>query len=794
MAKTAQGFYAYPSQPPRFAETIEEAIKDINSRGEGNIHVDSWKDLRTTGKPIITEICREIRKSDIFLCDITGLNTNVLFELGFAVAQNKRIWITVDNAVPSHIEAAQQLGSVINNLGYSAYSNHEQIVSAFFKEHPWSDSQATPLSEFASLLGSSRDQVDTKDIFYLKSVLEHTASKKLSKFLKQLHRSILVDDASENRYQPFQRYLRNINNSRCVVIHLLSDEHSGGRLVANPKYAFLGGMTYGFGKPLLMLSQEPYQTPLDYQELLIVHATAQECVSAAESWLASVFIKGARRTATSLESQTEAKDSGLTLLEISLGEPVAEDEADTLDRYFVETGQYRRALTARIALFVGRKGTGKTANLLRIGQYFAANQRNLVITIKPVAFHLEAFVSLVEQYFQARQDSQPLTELLWAFLVYTAIADQVYQGLSSRPPYYDPTEEERTLIAYVQAHAEVVAADLGEKTEYLLGRVRLLVDAGNDARTVFHQITTQHLDPLVAAITGILRPYQELVLLFDNLDKAWDLGRDLHGQGDVLLGLLGVQRVLQRDLERAKGDTRLLIFLREDIFNYIMDNVAREPDKVLLNTHRITWEDPDLLLRVIEERFLSNDDTVARVDVWTKYFATSAGGMPIREFLSTHVLPRPRDLVYVLSNAIDESINHNHGQIMDDDLNRALGTYFEFLVQNTETELYSLTPDIRDVILSFYGMSVSMSARGFLQRLRRLSISGTVEAVTEALVSVPFVGVEVDGRTTYGYTNLGAETVLHSILADARRMIGTRRVRIHPAFEVGLRLKEAHRQ
>ena len=72
-------FVAYPALPDSLSETIEEGIKRI---GKSQIvEIDSWKSVSVTGKFIMAEICKAIERRDIFICDLTNLNQNVLFEL-----------------------------------------------------------------------------------------------------------------------------------------------------------------------------------------------------------------------------------------------------------------------------------------------------------------------------------------------------------------------------------------------------------------------------------------------------------------------------------------------------------------------------------------------------------------------------------------------------------------------------------------------------------------------------------------------------------------------------------------
>ena len=85
------GFFAYASTPPDIPATISAAIQSINQTQTAKIK--SWESLQINGKYIIAEICAAIDASDFFCADVTGINPNVMFELGFAIARNKRIWL-----------------------------------------------------------------------------------------------------------------------------------------------------------------------------------------------------------------------------------------------------------------------------------------------------------------------------------------------------------------------------------------------------------------------------------------------------------------------------------------------------------------------------------------------------------------------------------------------------------------------------------------------------------------------------------------------------------------------------
>src|SRR5579859_4282070 len=90
------GFAAYPSTGP-IPEVFHNAIREINKTR--SIEIVSWEDTRVDGKVIIDVICDHIRQADFFIADLTGINPNVLFELGYAIAKNKRIWTLIDRSI-----------------------------------------------------------------------------------------------------------------------------------------------------------------------------------------------------------------------------------------------------------------------------------------------------------------------------------------------------------------------------------------------------------------------------------------------------------------------------------------------------------------------------------------------------------------------------------------------------------------------------------------------------------------------------------------------------------------------
>lgn len=70
-------------------EDIRLAVKQINE--SKNIEITTWEDLAIGGKYIIKGILDAIDRCDLFICDLTYLNFNVLYELGYAISKQKNL-------------------------------------------------------------------------------------------------------------------------------------------------------------------------------------------------------------------------------------------------------------------------------------------------------------------------------------------------------------------------------------------------------------------------------------------------------------------------------------------------------------------------------------------------------------------------------------------------------------------------------------------------------------------------------------------------------------------------------
>ncbi|MGC2110594.1 MAG: hypothetical protein WA655_13815, partial [Candidatus Korobacteraceae bacterium] len=515
-------FFAYPSQPKLDAEIFRRAAEEISK--SQRVHVTTWESLNVSGRIIIDEICRAIDDSQLFAANLTDLNANVMFELGYAIARDKRIWFLLDTSI-TNVKTDFTEFRLLTTVGYDEFVNSEQVVKAFYREDLINEGVTLFESHIKPSVGPSNED----RLLYLKSLWDTEASTTLTKRISASSIKACVDDPRESAFQSLVWYGQNCYSNAAVFCHFTSSNRQGSKL-HNAKQALACGMAYGFGKPLLMVAEADYLAPLDYRDLLQSYGSAKQAVDRLEAWLAPIETQYDKsRKIQDAHAQVVKLATELNDFQFHLGDYVAENEAEEIDEYFVETSAYREALEGRQTIFVGRKGTGKTANFLRLGSKLAEDHGNLVCTITPVAYEIDTLVSLFKKYSHRDRKGYVL-ESLWKFLIYTEIANSAVQQIESRPVWKQPSESEKALMRLVTQEGSVLSGDFSVRLERAVKPLLDLPESSgveSERAAISELLHSQVLSQLRALLGKVLSSKKRVAVIVDNLDKPWTKHADI---------------------------------------------------------------------------------------------------------------------------------------------------------------------------------------------------------------------------------------------------------------------------
>ena len=781
MNNLACTFFGYPSQPSILRDTLAEASRLIGETGLTK--VETWETLKTGGQIIISTICEAIDRASLSCFDLTTLNQNVMFEVGYAIGANRPIWLTRDTT-DIHSRQIWRQVQLLTPVGYIGYENAEDIRQKFIQDQPQVNTPTIFEKEIEPNLVAGREI----DVFYLKSVIDTEPSRRLTQRIRRYESrglQLSVDDATESNIQPLHWYGQQIYQANSVLAHFCG-QHRSGALIHNARAALICGLAFGMKKPLLMLAEQEYAAPLDYGHLLITYRNTRECVDHADRWLSDRKNESKARQAektTALRTQHLATE----LRSLRLGEHVAENEATELKDYFVETASYNEALTRQLAVFVGRKGAGKTANLIRAAAELESDKRNVVCVIKPAGYEMASLVALLQRFRRIDAKSY-LVESMWKFLIYSELGVVTQETIRNREQVTrtPPIGDELALVQYMEDPANGLNEEFSVRLEQVVTRLADVAPdsfVGSTRMKISEALHSTVLSTLRKLLGNILTDKERVAILIDNLDKAWNKGAETEVLSDLILGLISSIGRIQADFKAAtqgRWPVRVTaaIFIRSDIFSYV-SRAAREPDKIPFS--HIEWSDKDLLLRVIEERYVAaRQFTVSPKQLWEELFCPTVEGQETRDYICSSVLARPRDIVYLCNAAIVNAVNRGHQRVEERDVIDARKYYSQFALEALSVENGVSIPEIEGILYEFVGGSAIRTEEEVQTAMHASGIAENRQNdVLQHLLRVSFLGRETKPRE-FQYSE-----IVNPWRADlGQRLLGGQipRYSIHPAF------------
>ncbi|MCA1547741.1 hypothetical protein I6F36_13015 [Bradyrhizobium sp. BRP19] len=112
-------FYAYPSSLAEVMQAIKGAGRLVAQRGN-DIHLHLWIENDIAGRPLTDPIFEQIHGCDVLFADVTTVNFNVTFELGYAIGLGKRVFVTRNGNFRREVETIDKIG-IFDTLGFEPY-------------------------------------------------------------------------------------------------------------------------------------------------------------------------------------------------------------------------------------------------------------------------------------------------------------------------------------------------------------------------------------------------------------------------------------------------------------------------------------------------------------------------------------------------------------------------------------------------------------------------------------------------------------------------------------------------
>ena len=677
-------FFAYESKRQENVDAITKAAKDL-TKNKKKLKIIRWEDLSVSGKIISSDILDHIKKCDKFACDLTYLNHNVLFELGYAIAQQKRIKIFLN---PSIVDAKRNYTElkILKTIGFREFLNAKDISREL--QGPTTSDESSLIIE-KIIPGHNSIKIEN-DIFLINLKNKNQAAIDIEEFISAEYSKFITNNEDEIAYQPLVWYINAILKSKIVLLHMLGNDKIDFK-VANAEFSLYAGLAYGLGKEVLMVAPKPFNAPIDYSDILIEYESSEDCVDKTLKWIESQ-LKNKNNNYIQTIQDIKNEQRELNLLKLGIGEGVAEKDSFTSIKTFVEIDAYTEALKRQKVIIIGRKGSGKTEIFMRLKDSLDDDRNTYNIIIKPDSDEMLSNVELSTLYHNDRS-KKAFLKTVWEYIILSKIFLQIFNNKEIIK--LSEIENKNINICYENDK------DMFNYNFYGMILYIARIFHGHDITkdlSLLEKIKEKLL-PIKTVIKNFLenRKYQKINILADNLDSGWGTKSDLELQSLIIICLLEYLDELEINLgEKVK--THSVIFLRKDIFNYIL-RISREPDKMIMDSFEINWvKYPKLLKTVIDKRIesiLENTETSDKI--WQDYFLIGNNEDPFSR-IQSYIVKRPRDVIYFISRLFESAANNNKNQVTNDDFNYAIDEYTKYLYGNLFAELKAEFPLVEDIL------------------------------------------------------------------------------------------------
>lgn len=220
-------FVAYPSKDKGVAEIVANAVHRANAL-DFPVRYEPWIFNDVPGVALASPILSRIEESAFVVADITTLNLNVVFEIGYAIGCQRRVFLIRNSNEVGDKELAKEAG-IFDTLGYFEYAGVD-ILKDRLTSHI--ESSALPFNQM----------LDHKAPIYIVEPLTRSAPTIMltSRVKKAGYRYRSFNPAEDVRLSATDA-IRQVASSSGVVM-LLQEESNAGATEHNIRALFVAGL------------------------------------------------------------------------------------------------------------------------------------------------------------------------------------------------------------------------------------------------------------------------------------------------------------------------------------------------------------------------------------------------------------------------------------------------------------------------------------------------------------------------------------------------------------------------
>ncbi|WP_445679016.1 P-loop ATPase, Sll1717 family [Radicibacter daui] len=756
-------FVAYASGNDYHKSIIEKACHDASTAQR---KVKPWSRLDTSGHAISRSVEAWIDEADAFVGDISIVNHNVTYEIGYAIGLGRPIRLIRS----SHLDwtNVKSIG-LLDSLGHDAYDLVLPLAGVLKK---------ADITLNWPKIYKNKDQ----PVFLMQPPKPTDTSLRITSGVKKIARVRFrnFNPSEISRLNASEAYEQVMSSYGVIVFWDARDDAEADR--NNQRASFIFGLARGHGIPALLIAHQQVSLPLDLED----QADRWDSPEGLDALVAAFRI----RVADYQNELSEIREKKGNFLEsLSCGDPVAENEAASLSDIFLETDAYKRALDGTANVLVGRKGSGKTAIFLRVRDVCRVddNKQNIVIDLIPDGHQLVKMKEFIldQLGFGARKE---VIAAFWEYLLWLEIAYKILEK-DERRAYHDPrlTEGYRALERLYEARVDTGKGDFSERLKRLSSNIIDRFEAAHldsdqrhplNSSTVLEIIYLKDVRELRECILEYLRLKGFVLFLFDNLDRFWTPGGFNEDDALIVVGLTESMQEISRKFRRKHLDFRWAIFVRSDVYEFLVRGMA---DYGKLGVFSLEWSDRELLRALFVQRLSGNvsDLTDDWDEIWRRASVQIVSGKPVLDFLIDGSMMRPRYLIRLFEIARRRAITFGRNKIAEDDYVAALRELGWQVLEDLDREIVDLVPEGAEFLFELLQQRDDLTPDKFVYFCqKKMKSNEDIIRLLDVMIWNGSIGIRNNGESKYIFDCGYKRQYLSSVIKNNRNQP----LSIHPTI------------
>lgn len=774
-----KAFVAYPSRDAALAKVIAEGVGKANRMLGKRLRYTPWEFNDIAGNPLISPILDGIESSKFVVADITYLNPNVVYEIGFAIGRSRRCLLIRHSQIEGDKRVAREVG-IFDTLGYDTYDDADGLagsLTAYVDPKPLAFSSA--LDRLAP-------------VYVVEPPAKGGVTTVMTSRLKKARYKYRSFNPAEDARLSAADAVRQVACSAGVLLYLMDGDQDTS-FIHDTRTLFVAGLAHGMGKPTLVLAHGSADIPLDVRDVVQRFTRSEDIVEHIAAFSLEITEHLQQADPTPLKDLTP-------LQSLQIGDPTAENEMTTLGSYFLRTDQYSKAVRGEVNLVVGRKGAGKTALFIQIRDKTRADKRNVVLDLKPEGYQL---LKLKEDIL-AHLTQGASHHLVTAFWEYLILLEITYKLLEKDQTAHKFNHEIRDLYLELEQTYKTEGYSVeGDFSERLLALSQRIAQdyAQRFGNTDGTKLTTDQVTQLVYShdvrvlrrqVSAYLEHKQGVWVLFDNLDKGWSTQGVDAVDAMVLRCLIDAGRKVERDMRKDGHIVHCLVFIRNDVYEHLMRQSADYGKEMRV---ALDWTDPDMLRELLRLRLISGlpsgSAKLSFDQIWPQLCISHYKGEETSSYIIERSLMRPRNVIKMFAHAKGFAANLAHQKIQESDLEKGVRAYSQDLLVELDHELTDVFPDSRDLLYHFVDAEPQFTGSALAELIGSAGIAESdVQRVIDFLLYYGILGIQ-DSIEHVHYI-FGVNYDLKVLQIRAARAGGDAVYVMNPAFRPALGIRDAN--